>query len=216
MCNEENNNDDSLIFEESPEEALNFNLIEHAMKSDEAAMKPCRNNFNWEFHSKWEALDACEDFLAKEGFVIFDNKVLACGQKFYLRCERVPKDRKRSEWCQRRYIIFMPSNNLDIILQCNSLQHNHNELLNGKKRLISNEMLAFIHDLYDKQTTKAVAVINHIDSARENQKLFMHEPSPNFKQLEYCLKNYRAGGEKEMVHIGDVMNKCEKIYFQMT
>lgn len=105
----------------------------------------------------------------------------------------------------------MPSNSLDIILQCNSLERNHNELLNGKKRLISNEMMNFIHDLYDKQTTKASTVLKHIESARVNQKLFMQEPNPNFRQLEYCLKKYRAGDKIDMIHIGDVMKQCSEM-----
>lgn len=46
-------------------------------------------------------------------------------------------------------------------------------------------MLAFIHDLYEKDTKKASSVLKHIDAARDNQGLFADEPNPNLEQLEY-------------------------------
>lgn len=148
--------------------------------------------------------------MKEEGFVIYDDSDLNMGQKFYFRCSRIPKDRKRSEWCSRRYIIFLPSQSNDIILLTNDEEHNHNELSKGKKRLISPEMLVFIHDLYKKETKKASSVILHIDAARREQQLFVDEPNPTNKQLEYILKKFNSKETGKLIHLGDLAKWCEE------
>lgn len=168
-----------------------------------------RNKHTWTEHSRWNSLDDVGDFLEAEGFVVFDDKELKCGHKFYLRCSRIPKDRKRCEWCSRRYIIFLPSDTKEIILQSNNMEHNHNELLKGKKRQMSPEMLEFINDLYDKETKKASSVLLHINAARENQKLFLDEPNPTNRQLVYSLDKYKRKETGKMIHLGDLADWCE-------
>lgn len=185
--------DDSLIFEEEVCNSIEKKHENKPIKSFIANEKVQRNKFKWVLHSNWESLEEVEDFLDEEGFVCYDYSDLVCGQKFYFRCECIPKECKRSEWCVRRYVIFLPSDCNDICLQCNGLEHNHNKLLDGKKRLISKEMMLFIQELYEKETTKSSSVLKHINSARENQNLSKDESNPSQRQLEYTLKNFRAG-----------------------
>lgn len=144
-----------------------------------------------------------------EGFSVFTNRDLNCVEKYYYRCKRIPKERKRTEWCDRRYILFLPSNTNEINLLTNGLEHNHDQLLKGQKRTMSPEMVAFIHDLYKKDTKKPSAVILHIDAARNDINLFRDEPNPNPRQLEYCLKKYNTGDSGKMINMGDLMKWCE-------
>lgn len=198
-----------------PEEIVNTNDIANtvsipalklALSNDSKAK---RQNFKWEVHSKYNSLEEVEQFLEAEGFVLYDNKDLVCGQKFYYRCGCIPRDRKREQWCARRFIIYLPSDCNDIFLQWNALDHNHEELLIGQKKPISKEMLTFINDLYDKQTFKHSSIILHIESARNEQNIFRNEPNPSVRQLEYCLKKYRAGDTRKMINLGDLMEWCK-------
>lgn len=176
---------------------------------NEPESKLKRNKFNWVENSKWKSLDDVTDFLDSEGFVVFDDKDLQIGQKFYFRCMRIPKNRKRHEWCSRRFVVFLPSDSNEIILQTNNEEHSHDELMQGKKRPISPEMLEFIHDLYKMGTTKHTTVSQHIEQSREKYKLFQNEPNPTIRQLEYCLKKYNARGVGKMIHLGDLAKWCE-------
>lgn len=174
-----------------------------------AEKKIKRNQFTWVEDSKWGSLEEVEDFLDTNGFVVFDDRDLKSGQKFYFRCMRIPKDRKRTEWCSKRYVVFLPSNSNEIILQTNCCEHNHNDLLKGKKRPISSEMMEFINQLYKLETTKTNQVLLHIQAARNKQNLFQDEPDPTRRQLEYCIKKYRSGSTGQMIHLGDLMNWCK-------
>lgn len=205
----DSNNNESLIFESQDEDESVQSIQNKTDTNKVEENKTKRNKFNWGTHSHWQSLDEVEEFLNSEGFVIHDDKDLKCGQKFYFRCMRIPKDRKREEWCSKRFIVFLPSHSNEIILQTNFEEHNHNELLKGKKRSISIEMLEFIHDLYKRETKKASSILLHIDGARKNQGLFVDEPNPSNRQLEYCLRKYNLRDTGKMVSLGDVMKWCE-------
>lgn len=164
---------------------------------------------NWTEHSKYESLDDADDFLHAEGFVLFDDKDLKCGQKFYYRCNRIPKDRKRLEWCARRFIVFLPSDSRDIILQTNGENHSHNELLKNKHNNISPEMRNFINDLYKMETKRSSSIWLHLNDARERHHLFIDEPNPSKRQLEYCLKKFNCQGTGKMIHLGDMAKWCD-------
>lgn len=152
-------------------------------------------------------MDEAIDAITAEGFKLYDDHDLKCGQKFYFRCGKVPK--ARSTWCDKRYTIFLPSNNNDIITLSNGLQHNHNELLKGQKRLVSKEMITFIHELYDNETTMPSSVLAHIESARQKYNLFKDEENPNKRQLEYIQKKYTEKKVKSMKNIGELMDWCK-------
>lgn len=218
----DSNNNESLIFESQGEsdneictvvKPKDTNAAQQGTETDaaniEKEQEPKRNKFKWSDHSRYSSLDDVGDFLESEGFVVFDDKDLQCGQKFYFRCNRIPKDRKRSEWCCRRHTIFLPANTSEIILETNNMEHNHNELLIGKKRPISPEMLEFINDLYDKETRKTSSVLHHINAARDKQNLFANEPNPTNRQLAYCLEKYKKKETGKMIHLGDLANWCE-------
>lgn len=179
VCNDDNNNE-SLVFEsqEEDEEEQTVKQSVPAATRNEPKPKPKREKFVWRDHSKWECLDELTDFLDTEEFVVYDDRDLKIGQKFYFRCSRIPEDRKRSEWCSCRFNIFLPSHSNDIILETNGEAHDHNELLKGKKRTLSIEMQTFIYDLYKKETKKHSTVLLHIDAARKEHNLFNNEPNP--------------------------------------
>lgn len=214
-----NDDEESLIFDSSYREGDfefgntdNINAMDKIpIIADPNFIKPKRNKFQWVVHSKWDSLDKVEDFLQSNGFVLYDNKDLLSGQKFYFRCESIPKDRKRADWCAQQFIVFLPADSpIDILLQWNGNDHNHNALLLGKRRPISKEMLAFINDLYDKGTTIANSIRSHIDSARKEYNLFQDEPTPLPRQLEYVYKLYRNRDTRKMINLGGLMSWCEQ------
>lgn len=203
--------DDSLVFETQIESNSSI-LIEtdnaNPMKIPIEAEKQ-RSKFEWTEDRKFATLEEAEAYLTSRGFVFFDVKNLICGQKFYFRCSKIPKDRKRSEWCKRRYIIFLPSDSTEFIVQCNDQNHNHDELLLGKKNRVSKEMKEFIRDLFDKNTTKPKDISSHIDSARKQRGLFGNEANPGIRQIEYLLGLFRQGDTEPVVNLGDLMQWCE-------
>lgn len=216
----DSNNNESLVFESQeeiesdlslqPENTIAANVeIEGTATCVEIETKSGRKQYTWSEHSRWESLDEIGDFLESEGFVVFDDKELQCGQKFYFRCGRIPKNRKRCEWCNRRYIIYLPSDTNEIILQTNNMEHNHSELLKDKKKPISSEMLEFINDLYEKETKKHSSVLRHIVAAREKQGLFADESNPTIRQLTHSLDKFKRKETGKMIHLGDLANWCE-------
>lgn len=187
----DDNNNESLIFESQGEEENipippTQSSTADATKIDNTGNKIKRNKFKWKIHSTYNSLEEVEEFLESEGFVIYTDRDLKCGQKFYYRCMHVPKDRKREEWCARRYVLFF-----------------------GKKRHISNEMRDFIEVLYRKETKKPSSVLFHIDAARNEQKIFTDEPNPTKRQLEYELKKFNLNDVGKMISLGDMMKWCE-------
>lgn len=211
--------DESLVFESQDEDEVELNLSVQLRDDEEITIEAIeaveakeivRNKFKWTIHSKWDSLDDLGDFLDSEGMVVFDDRVLNIGQKIFVRCNRIPKSRKRCEWCSRRYNIFLPSNSHEIILETNGKEHDHNILLKKQKRPVSSEMKAFINDLYQRETKKHSSVLLHIDAARKDQMLFCDEPNPTIRQLEYQLEKYNKMDTGKMISLGDLMKWCEQ------
>lgn len=173
---------------------------------DTIPAKKARNKFTWVTHSTYTNLDEALDFLESEGFVYYDDSDLICGQKFYYRCKKTPKAKK--PYCDRRYVLFLPSENNSIILQHNCRDHNHDALLAGKKQSPSDVMVDFLVDLFKAGTTKTQNVLSHIDLARTKHKLFQSEPDPDKRQIEYCLRKFRNSEIKPMINVGDLMEWC--------
>lgn len=167
-----------------------------------------RNKFVWVTHSEWEDLDAALDYLENEGFVHYDSSDLKCGQKFYFRCKLIPKEQKI--WCAQRYTVFLPSNNTKYIILSNQLSHDHDQLLEGKTRPPSDEMVEFIRDLFMCNTTKIAEVIHHLDNARAKRGLFQNEKNPERRQIEYMLRKYRCSQAPSMVKLGDMIEWCDQ------
>lgn len=170
------------------------------------ATKTKRNNFKWTNYGEWNDLDAVLDFLEDEGFVVYDEKMLLIGQKFYFRCKRTPKAMK--PYCAIRYILFLPSDSNEIILQCNDQAHNHTELLAGKKQQMSDEMIEFLTQLFCKDIFGFSALIKFIDEAREEKSAFVGEPNPNYRQIEYRLKKFRNKEIAPLFNLGDLSEWC--------
>lgn len=167
-----------------------------------------RNKFSWVKQKVTKDLDEAVDSIVAEGFKLYDDHDLKCGQKFYFRCGKIPKSRKT--WCNKRYVVFLPSHNDDVEILWNGHECNHNELLKGQKRPVSEEMTTFIHDFYKEGNTMPSAVLAHIRIAREKFNLFKDEPDPDRRQLEYIHKKYIGKHVKPMINIGDLMEWCEK------
>lgn len=205
---------DSLIFDTStdnPETSIIISTsTQSVMQKISIESENKRMKHNWtNVDRRFNHLKEAEDFMSLQGFVLFDNKPdLQCGQKMYYRCSKIPKDRKRCDWCNKRYIIFLPSNTTEIIVQCNGQEHNHDDLLKGKKSAVSNEMKAFIRDLFEKDVTKPSNILLHIDSARKQHGLFKNENNPGIRQIEYLLRLFRQGNTEPVVHLGDLMQWC--------
>lgn len=90
---------DHLVFEGSDdEETVAENTpsqieLPNAMKASKADKPKERKKHRWT-ETEWDSLDDLEEFLDSEGFVLFDDKNLAMGQKFYFRCEIGSKHRR--------------------------------------------------------------------------------------------------------------------------
>lgn len=147
--------------------------------------KKKRNKFVWRIESEWDDLDAALEFLTNEGFVMYDWSDLKCGQKFYFRCKRIPKE--RDEWCGKRFTLFLLSNNLNTLILTNQFDHNHDKLLEGKVRPPSDEIEEFIYDLFECGTVSNADVIRHIDYKRTKFGLFNDEQNPPEKHIEYMI-----------------------------
>lgn len=176
--------------------------------SQDVPEKKRRNNFNWTIDSTWDSLEDALMFLDDAGFVNYDCSDLKCGQKFYFRCKRVPK--KRKEWCSKRYTIFLPSDNLNILILSNGCDHDHDKVLDGTKCQPSDEMNDFMIDLFKCGTTRIPEVTRHIDFARTKQGIFATEKTPDKRQIEYALRKYRDSMVPQMLKVGDLMDWCNK------
>lgn len=211
---EKNDSFDSLIFEGSETEIEDVVPVEIAtsdsLKIHVATAIESRKKHNW-IDSEWKSLEDVEEFLDSDGFVLFDDKDLKIGQKFYFRCSEIPKDRKRDQWCAAQYIIFLPADSNRIILQFNGCDHTHNALLaTYKLRPISKDMKVFITDLFDADTTRTCAVLKSIANARVKQQLFTAKPDPTKRQITYLLAKHRKRDNQPIIHVGDLMKWCEE------
>lgn len=166
-----------------------------------------RRKFVWVPHGQWNDLDEVLDFLEDEGFVLYDSSDLNIGQKFYFRCKRTPKSKK--PYCNKRYSIFLPSHTNEIILLHNNLDHNHAELLAGRKQVMSDEMIDFVNGLFEKGVTQYDAVKKFIEEARRKESILLDEPIPNARQIEYRRKKFRDSNVKPLINMGDLMEWCE-------
>lgn len=176
-------------------------------KNEESQSQNAKTKFNWTQYGEWDDLDSVLDFLEDEGYVCYDDKDLVIGQKLYFRCKKTPKAVK--PYCAKRFILFMPSNNNDIILMHNGLEHNHTELMAGKKQQMSDEMLKFINNLFEKNVIRYETIIEFIKEAREEGQ-FQDEPDPRPRQIEYRLKCFRNEDVPPLFHLGDLNDWCEK------
>lgn len=190
-------------------ETLNSDLEEEQTSEKSQSSMPVniakkrRNKFSWSTHSKWDNLDDALEFLESEGLVYYDDSDLIMGQKFYFRCKRTPKSVK--PYCALRYTILLPAESNDIVLLTNDNEHNHNELMAGKKRMMSEEMIAYTNQLFEKGVSRYDQIIKFIEQERVNHNIFVNEPNPHPRQIEYRLKLFRNVDIKPVINIGDLM-----------
>lgn len=129
-----------------------------------------RNKHIWHIERETDDADGAIDFLDESGFVCYDYKNLKIGQKFYFRCRSIPKE--RDQWCAIRYTLFFPSTNLKVQILKNHHDHDHDALLEGTTRPISDEMTQYVKGLFECGTTKISEITAHIDYARIKNGLF--------------------------------------------
>lgn len=93
-------------------------------------------------------------------------------------------------------------------VQRNCFEHDHKSLHQDRKRL-SDEMIDFLYELFNKDTVKISTVLNHIESAK-SKNMFVDEPVPKPKQIEYRLKKWRDAKLSPLFKLGDLMSWCSK------
>lgn len=170
-------------------------------------MEPKRNKFMWTPFREWDDLDTVLDFLEEEGFVDYDEKNLVKGQKIYFRCKRVPKAVKPG--CAIQYVLFLPADTNQIILLHNGKNHNHAEVMAGKRQVMTDEMVDFVRRLIEKNVFSYDSIIEFIEEARRKDSLFLDEPNPNRRQIEYRLKCFRNKKIPPLFKLGDLNKWCE-------
>lgn len=142
----------------------------------------------------------------KDLHVHYDDSNLNIGQKFYFRCKRTPKTLK--PYCASRFILFLPAKSNAIILQHNGNDHDHNQLLEGKKRMLSDEMIEYIDQLFEKDVSRYRQIIQFIEEERKKHNIFVDEPNPEPRQIEYRLREFRNADIKPMINLGDLNEWC--------
>lgn len=195
--------------EETPNDVENVTkisapVVDKAIGTDKP--QKMRNKFKWVTHSKWKSLDEAFDFLDNEGFVHYDDSNLKMGQKFYFRCKRTPKTVK--PFCALRFTVFLPSHNNEIILLHNGHEHNHNKIMEGKKQMMSDEMIIFVDQLFEKEVFRYSQIIEFIEEQRTKCNIFLDEPNPDVRQIEYRLRKFRNTDIKPIINMGDLMEWC--------
>lgn len=153
-------------------------------------------------------MDGAIDFLDESGFVCYDYKNLKIGQKFYFRCRSIPKE--RDQWCAIRYTLFFPSTSLKVQILKNQHDHDHDALLEGTTRPISDEMAQYVKGLFECGTTKTSEITAHIEYARNKNGLFQKEPTPGKRQIEYLIRKFRSAEAPSMLKLGDLIEWCNK------
>lgn len=201
---DEGHKDDDIEIEMAANH-LNPDNVEN-VSTDEPPKK--RNKFEWHIELETEDFDEAFDYLDSRNFVCYDHSNLKCGQKFYYRCKKVPKEHK--QWCAQRYTLFLPSNSLKVQVLRNQCEHDHDALLEGKPRPISDEMIEFITGLFKCGTTRIPDVIAHIDYARSKNGLFKEEVTPKKRQIEYLLGKFRGAEAPTMINLGDLTKWCHE------
>lgn len=166
-----------------------------------------RKKHTWVTEASYDDLDEALDHIRAEGFVLHNNHDLKCGQKFHFRCKHVPSDRK--PWCNRQYLLFLPSNRPEYLVQHNNMEHNCNELMKNVKKRISRELRDFIFGIFAKGTLRIDSVLAHVEEEINKNPDFSAEEMPHKRQIEYLLNKYRNSEVKPLFQIGDLMDWCK-------
>lgn len=102
LSNNENNDQSfELSFESNADDIPDdINVVFVTSEPDEQSIevnaeKKKRNSFKWTKVAVGKSLDEAVDVIVEEGFKLYDDKDLKCGQKFYFKCECTPKSRTR-------------------------------------------------------------------------------------------------------------------------
>lgn len=204
----ENDENDDIQIELSSAQKNEDGTNEELVLSAEENVQKKRNKFQWSIDSEWDDIDKALDYLEDQGFVNYDYSDLKCGLKFYYRCKLVPKRRKL--WCSKRHTLYLPSNNSKILILRTEFDHDHEKLLENSIRPPSDEIEAFIKDLFECGTTKVSDIIRNLDYAREKKGLFKSENNPGKRQIEYMLKKFRKTQAPTMVKLGDMTKWCNQ------
>lgn len=166
-----------------------------------------RKKHKWSTEASYNDLDEALDHISASGFVLHNHHDLKCGQKFHFRCKNVPSDRK--PWCDRQYVLYLPSDSPDYLVQHNNMEHNCHELMKNVKKRISPEMQEFIFGIFDKGTTRTNSVLAYVKEEIGKNQDFSAETLPNKRQIEYLLYKYRNTKVQPLFQVGDLMAWCE-------
>lgn len=196
-------------FEEEENGVVNApaEMVEPVEIAKPLPMKKCKKKNIWSTEASFEDLEEAIDHINSEGFVLHNNHDLKCGQKFHFRCKNVPSDRK--PWCNRQYLLFLPSESRECIVQHNNMEHNCEDLMRGVKKRMSPELKEFIFGIFEKGTQRINSVLAHVEEEMRQNQQFSAESMPNNRQIEYLLTCYRNSKVKPLFQVGDLMGWCE-------
>lgn len=69
-------------------------------------------------------------------------------------------------------------------------------------------MITFVEELFEKDVTKYSQIISFIKEERKKHNIFLDEPNPDLRQIEYRLRKYRNAEVKPIINLGDLMEWC--------
>lgn len=199
----------NFSFEESDDVAINFSNICSAegIEVEEQNTEKIRKKHNWTTEACYQDLDEALGHIQCEGFNLHKINDLNCGVKMYFRCKNVPFDRR--PWCDFQYVLFLPAESVDCVVQHNNLQHNCHELMIGVKKRMSCEMQDFIFGIFEKGTQRIGSVLAHVREEMSKNSRFVRESVPGKRQIEYLLGKYRNNKVEPLFKLGDLMEWCD-------
>lgn len=157
--------------------------------------------YNWKVEKHFKTMKEAHKYLKDSGYTVhFQNQ-----KTKYYRCDKVLKTEKRQ--CKSKKRIRIPSNTSGYLVECNSQEHDHDSLVQSKVSHFTNELKQFIVQSR-KESDLPKKIIRDINKKREDENMFLQDPTPAAKQI-YSLEN-KENKKFEIKYLGQLAEWCDK------
>lgn len=149
-----------------------------------------------------------ENFIKLENFGKTCSKPFAHGNKTYYRC-KVSKRRAKVK-CNVTMMISERNDTNKVCVFKSNNEHEHDTLHEeDRSNKVSHEMQKFIVN-QRKKNMSADNIIKSINEMKEQHNLFVHEKTPNRKQIYYLIEKNRLAETPPIISLGELIEWCEK------
>lgn len=201
----------NFSFEEEDEEYLEISMASNGadeieINIDTIEKKP-KNKYTWVNEAVYDNLELALEHIEDQGFILHNDFLLKCGQKFHFRCQCVPASRRPR--CDRKYILYLPSDRVEYMVQHNNMPHNCHEIMKGVKKRLSEAMKEYMFEEYmEKETLKWQTILAHV-TAEKNKGNFPNDDLPKKRQIEHLLNQFAKQKVKPLFKLGELMDWCK-------